>query len=294
MNGGVGSTHTPVTSTANRKRHETLTTPTPTDGSSPGDLILDASGVVKTYGAVTALRDASLAVRPGEVHALMGANGAGKSTLVKVLTGAIHPDRGRIVVRGQERQVHSPAEARKNGLISVYQEPALIPDLDVRDNLRMTDTPLEPVLEWVHKLGIEQLDIYDMVGDIPLAVMRIMDLARALALEPDVILLDEMTAALPADLAENVLRVVGEQRETGRSVIFISHRLLEVTALCDRATVLRDGETVGVVDMGQGAEEQIVELMLGPSTVDEQDIHSRVVSTSTFESEGVPLSLIHI
>jgi len=246
--------------------------------------------VVKTYGAVTALRDASLAVRPGEVHALLGANGAGKSTLVKVLTGAIHPDRGRIVVRGTEREVHSPAEARQNGLISVYQEPALIPDLDVSANLRLTDTPIEPFLEWVAKLGIEKFDIYDMVGDIPLATLRIMDLARALALEPDVVLLDEMTAALPADLAENVLRTVGEQRETGRSVIFISHRLLEVNALCDRATVLRDGETVGVVDMGPGAEEQIVELMLGPSSEDEQDIHTRVASDRVAQAEptGVP------
>jgi len=245
--------------------------------------------VVKTYGAVTALRDASLAVRPGEVHALLGANGAGKSTLVKVLTGAIHPDRGRIMVRGTERQVHSPAEARKNGLISVYQEPALIPDLDVRANLRLTDTPMEPFLEWVAKLGVAKLDVNEMVGDVPLAVLRIMDLARALALEPDVVLLDEMTAALPADLAENVLRTVGEQRETGRSVIFISHRLLEVNALCDRATVLRDGETVGIVDMGHGAEEQIVGLMLGPSTEDEQDIHARVdINATELEPAGVP------
>ena len=260
-------------------------------GSAPSDeLILEATGVVKTYGAVTALCDASLAVRPGEVHALLGANGAGKSTLVKVLTGAIHPDRGRIVVRGVERAVHNPAQARKNGLISVYQEPALIPDLDVLSNLRLTDTPVEPFLEWVSMLGIERLDVYDMVGDIPLATLRIMDLARALALEPDVVLLDEMTAALPANLAENVLRIVGEQRETGRSVIFISHRLLEVNALCDRATVLRDGETVGVVDMGPGAEEQIVELMLGPSTEEEQDIHTRVSTGAAGPSEqaGVP------
>ena len=267
-----------------------MTTPTPNSSTPPGDLLLEATGVVKTYGAVTALRDASLAVRPGEVHALLGANGAGKSTLVKVLTGAIHPDRGHISVRGTEREVHSPAEARRNGLISVYQEPALIPDLDVLSNLRLTDTPVDPFLEWVRELGIERLNVYDMVGDIPLATLRIMDLARALALEPDVVLLDEMTAALPADLAENVLKTVGEQRETGRSVIFISHRLLEVNALCDRATVLRDGETVGVVDMGPGAEEQIVELMLGPSTEDEQDIHARVVAARTEELEpkGVP------
>jgi len=257
------------------------------------DLLLEATGVVKMYGAVTALREASLAVRPGEVHALLGANGAGKSTLVKILTGAVHPDSGRIVVHGQAREVHSPAEARRNGLVSVYQEPALIPDLDVISNLRLTQTPIDAFTEWLPKLGVEQFDLNEMIGNIPLAVLRVMDLARALAIEPDVLLLDEMTAALPADLAENVLDVVGKQRETGQSVIFISHRLLEVTALCDRATVLRDGETVGVVDMGLGAEEQIVELMLGPSSDEgEADIHTRVTSaassepTSTDESAG--------
>ena len=269
-----------------------MTTPTtatePATTSEPGQLTLQATDVVKTYGAVTALRGASLSVRPGEVHALMGANGAGKSTLVKILTGAIKADSGRILVHGTERSIGSPSDARKNGLISVYQEPALIPDLDVKSNLRLTATPEGPFLEWVRQLGVDDLDLYAMVGDIPLAVLRIMDLARALALEPDVILLDEMTAALPADLAENVLKTVGEQRQTGRSVIFISHRLLEVNALCDRATVLRDGETVGVVDMGPGAEERIVELMLGPSTEDEQDIHTRVATTSSFEPTGVP------
>ena len=94
--------------------------------------------------------------------------------------------------------------------------------------------------------------------DLPLPTLRILDLARALAVEPDVLLLDEMTAALPADLTERVLEVVGGQREAGRSVIFISHRLIEISQLCDRATVLRDGETVGVVDMTPGAEERIV------------------------------------
>jgi len=248
-----------------------------TSSATDSGLLLEASGVVKTYGAVTALSDASLSVRPGEVHALMGANGAGKSTLVKILTGAVHPDRGRIVIRGKERAVHNPAEARKNGLVSVYQEPALIPDLDVGSNLRLTHTPIDKFSAWLPKLGVEKLDLNEMIGDIPLAVLRVMDLARALALEPDVLLLDEMTAALPADLAEKVLDTVGKQRETGQSVIFISHRLLEINALCDRATVLRDGETVGVVDMGPGAEEQIVELMLGPQGEDdESDIHTRV------------------
>jgi ribose transport system ATP-binding protein len=228
------------------------------------DLLLEATGIAKRYGAVTALRNASLSVRPGEVHALMGANGAGKSTLVKILTGAARPDSGTILVRGKARDLHSPTAARRSGVVSVYQEPALIPDLDIESNLRLTNTPracsvrsppswASPTWTWAH-----------FPREMPLAVVRIVDLARALALEPDILLLDEMTAALPADLTERVLDVVGRQRATGRSVIFISHRLLEIAAVCDRATVLRDGETVGTVDMAAGAEDRIVDLMLGP------------------------------
>ena len=202
-------------------------------------------------------------MRPGEVHALMGANGAGKSTLVKILTGAVRPDSGRIAVRGRERTVHSPAEARRGGLVSVYQEPALIPDLDIRANLRLTETPIEPFRRWLHELGLEDLDLSSLARRLPLASLRIIDLARALAIEPDVLMLDEMTAALPANLTERVLEVVGRQRGGDRSVIFISHRLIEIAAVCDRATVLREGETVGVVDVTEGSEERIVELMLG-------------------------------
>jgi ribose transport system ATP-binding protein len=148
-------------------------------------------------------------------------------------------------------------------LVPVYQEPALIPDLDILDNLRLTGTPVEPVRHWVSELGLGRIDLRTMARDLPLASQRVLDLARALAVEPEVLLLDEMTAALPADLTERVLDVVGRQRATGRSVIFISHRFLEINALCDRATVLRDGETVGVVDMAPGAEQRIVQLMLG-------------------------------
>jgi ribose transport system ATP-binding protein len=227
------------------------------------DLLLDATGVVKTYGAVTALRNASLSLRPGEVHALMGANGAGKSTLVKILTGAVKPTAGRFLIRGAERTFGSPAEARRAGLVPVYQEPSLIPDLDVLQNLRLTRTPVEAFRNWVTELGVPDLDLSATARDIPLAIQRVLDLARALAVEPDVLLLDEMTAALPANLVERVLDVVRRQSATGRSVIFISHRFIEISALCDRATVLRDGATVGVLDIAPGVEEQIVELMLG-------------------------------
>ena len=229
------------------------------------DLLLEATGISKAYGAVVALKSASLAVRPGEVHALMGANGAGKSTLVKILTGAVRPDGGTISVRGRQRMAHSPAEARRGGLVSVYQEPALIPDLDIKSNLRLTETPVEPFRHWLHELGLEGLDLGSLARRVPLASLRIVDLARALAIEPDVLMLDEMTAALPANLTERVLEVVGRIRGGSRSVIFISHRLIEIAAVCDRATVLREGETVGVVDVSAGSEDRIVELMLGQS-----------------------------
>ena len=225
--------------------------------------LLEATGISKNYGAVVALKSASLAVRSGEIHALMGANGAGKSTLVKVLTGNVSPDSGTIKVRGRARTVHSPGEARRGGLVSVYQEPALIPDLDIRSNLQLTETPLGPFRHWVRELGVERLDLASMARKLPLASLRIVDLARALAIEPDVLMLDEITAALPANLTERVLEVVDRQRGGDRCVIFISHRMSEIRSVCDRATVLREGATVGVVDVTEGSEERIVELMLG-------------------------------
>ena len=227
------------------------------------ELVLDATDVSKSFGAVVALKSASLAVRPGEVHALLGANGAGKSTFVKILTGAVRPDSGRIIVRGRERAAHSPGDARRLGLVSVYQEPSVVPDLDLRSNLRLTDTPVDPFRHWLNELGERRLNLSTMARDVPLAALRIVDLARALAIEPDVLLLDEITAALPADLTERVLEVIGRQRGGDRCIIFISHRMIEIASVCDRATVLREGETVGVVDVTARSEERIVELMLG-------------------------------
>src|SRR5215212_8257782 len=251
------------------------------------DLLLEATDVAKTYGAVVALRAASLAVRPGEVHALMGANGAGKSTLVKILTGAVRPDAGTISVRGRPLTVHSPAEARRGGIVSVYQEPALIPDLDIRANLRLTDTPVEPFRSWLEQLGIADLDLSELARHVPLATLRVIDLARALAIEPDVLMLDEMTAALPANLTERVLEVIGRQRGGDRCVVFISHRMIEIGAVCDRATVLREGSTVGVVDVTPGSEDRIVELMLGQIAADIPDAAEQA-SVSSRPADAVP------
>lgn len=238
-------------------------------GSAPA--VLDAQNVAKRFGAVAALTDASLTVHAGEVVALMGANGAGKSTFVKILTGALKNDSGHVRINGRDSNVANPAQARRSGLVPVYQEPSLIPDLDVADNLRLGRTPREPFLHWVRQLGIEGLRLDDMIGDLPLATLRILDLARALASEPDVLLLDEMTAALPTNLVEQVLRVVREQADAGCSVIYISHRFSEIAELCDRASVLRDGATVGDLAIAPGIEEAIVEMMLG-ATLDRDQI----------------------
>jgi ribose transport system ATP-binding protein len=225
--------------------------------------ILDAEGVSKRFGAVVALRDASLRINRGEIVALMGANGAGKSTFVKILTGALKPDTGHVRIRGVERNVGSPAAARRSGLVPVYQEPSLIPDLNVADNLRLGDTSVDKFRHWVAELGITDLRLTDMIGRLPLATLRILDLARALASEPDVLLLDEMTAALPTDLVDRVLKVIRQQANDGRAVIYISHRFTEIADICDRASVLRDGATVGNLAIEPGIEDRIVELMLG-------------------------------
>lgn len=225
--------------------------------------LLDAAGVSKRFGAVIALRDASLRINRGEIVALMGANGAGKSTFVKILTGALEPDTGHVRLRGEDTRIASPAKARKSGLVPVYQEPSLIPDLTVADNLRLGNTPTDAFQHWVRELGIEELQLRDVAGRLPLATLRILDLARALASKPDVLLLDEMTAALPTDLVERVLKVLRHQADEGRSIIYISHRFSEIAEVCDRATILRDGATVGDLAIGEGVEERAVELMLG-------------------------------
>src|SRR5215216_6606106 len=207
--------------------------------------LLQTTAVAKAFGPVVALRAVDLSVAPGEVHALLGANGAGKSTLVKILTGVLGNDSGTVAVNGQPVVLHSPTESRARGLAPVYQDPALIGDLTVTQNLRLT-------------------------GADPALVRR--ELARALAFDPQLLLLDEITAALPPDLSERVFAITRRMRQRNRSVLFISHRLAEVREHCDMCTVLRDGRNVASFHPGQGGESQIVAAMLGEASAAVRDV----------------------
>jgi ribose transport system ATP-binding protein len=229
--------------------------------------LLEVRDLAKRFGSVVALKSAALTVSRGEIHALMGANGAGKSTLVKIMTGVFSADSGTLTLNGVAETFRSPAEARRAGIVSVYQDPALVPDLTVGENMRLAGVPFESVRSHLSDLGVADLKLGELVREIPYPILRLIDLARALASDPVVLMLDEITAALPADLSERVFAVARQWRERGNSIIFISHRMAEVAALCDRATVLRDGVTVGVTDTTHGGEDRIVSLMLGVEPV---------------------------
>jgi ribose transport system ATP-binding protein len=225
-------------------------------------LLLKIESLEKSYGPVSALKNANFEVLSGEIHALLGANGAGKSTLVKILTGVISANGGSIALNGKPITFSSPDDARKNGVAPVFQDPALIPDLSIRRNLALTQTDENRFITELLAMGIE-IDLNETAANIDLPQLRMIDLARAISHDPELLILDEITAALPVDFAEMVISIMNSQKNKGKSVIFISHRLAEIEQICDRATVLRDGINVDTFIASRGSEERIVAAMLG-------------------------------
>lgn len=244
--------------------------------------LLSIKGLEKSYGSVVALKNANFEVSPGEIHALLGANGAGKSTLVKILTGVITSNSGTISLNGKQLTFSSPDDARKNGVAPVFQDPALIPDISIQRNLTLTGTNEARFISELALMGLK-VNLNEIASNIELPLLRMIDLARALSHDPELLILDEITAALPIDLAEKVISVMNNQKAKGKSVIFISHRLAEIEEICDRATVLRDGVNVDTFEASQGSEERIVQAMLG----DKNNVNSNEVrlSKSTINAE---------
>ena len=224
--------------------------------------LLKIESLEKSYGPVLALKNANFEVLSGEIHALLGANGAGKSTLVKILTGVISGNSGSISLNGKPVGFSSPDDARKNGIAPVFQDPALIPDLSIQRNLALTGTDEKRFITELSAMGLN-VNLNEVAVNIELPLLRMIDLARALSHDPELLILDEITAALPVDLAEKVISIMNSQKNKGKSVIFISHRLAEIEEICDRATVLRDGINVDTFAASRGSEERIVAAMLG-------------------------------
>lgn len=229
----------------------------------PQQPLLSTEAIAKSYGPVVALRSVDLVVEPGEIHALLGANGAGKSTFVKILSGVISQDAGSVEINGNRVNFTVPKDAQGAGIATVFQDPALIPDLSIDQNLTISGlhrTDIEPWLELVH---LTDLDFGLLARDVPLATRRLIDLARALALDPQLLMLDEITAALTPEQADLVFDVMRKWKQMNRSVLFISHRLGEVLTICDIATILRNGQDVANFSLDGVEEAELVSAMLG-------------------------------
>jgi len=213
------------------------------------------AGISKRFGATAALTDVSLELLSGEVHGLVGENGAGKSTLVKILAGVHQPDSGTILLDGDAVSVNGPAQSRALGIAVVHQEPRLFPDLSVAENVFIGHAPSGALgsIDWgamrraaaalFAELDV-QFDVGAPVRGLSMADQQLIEIAKALSVEARVLVLDEPTASLSAHEVERLFAIVRRLRERGVAILFVSHRLDEVFALCDRATVFRDGRHV--------------------------------------------------
>jgi ribose transport system ATP-binding protein len=231
-------------------------------------------GISKRYGGVRALERAELTVEAGRVHAVLGENGAGKSTLIKVMAGVVAPDEGRMLLDGKEVRFPDPAAANAAGIVCIFQELSLIPDLSVADNIVVANPPSRFGMidrraqrriaeEALARAGGEDIHPSALVKDLPLSRRQMVEIAKALARKPRVLILDEATSALTASDVEKVFRVLKRLRKEGIALLYISHRMHEIAELADDCTVFRNGRNVASYVAGTKTDEQVVELMIG-------------------------------
>lgn len=241
-----------------------------------GRPLVELRDLTKRFAASPAVDQISLEIRRGEIHALIGANGAGKSTLVKMLAGDIRPSDGQIIYKAAPVSFANPQEALAAGIATIYQDLVVAPDLTVAENVVLGHEPARRHLPGsisraraastaaaaLARLGAD-ISTSALVGSLSFPERQLVAIARALAAERDLLILDEPTASLTSDTAEHLHRVIRTLRDDGHAVLYISHRLDEVRALADRVTVLRDARCVATVRPGEVAPSELIRLMLG-------------------------------
>lgn len=241
--------------------------------------LLVMSEITKRFGATHALRGVSLEVRAGEVLALIGENGAGKSTLMKILSGAYQPDSGAMSLAGRAYAPDDPQGARTAGIAMIYQELNLAQDLSVEDNIMLgreerrfglldRRTQRRRVRSALDLLGHPELDPTTLVGRLSMGAQQLVEIARALVFDAKVIVFDEPTSSLTRQDVDHLFAVIERLKASGRGVVYISHFLEEIRRVCDRYTVLRDGQIAGSGNLAEARETDIVSMMVGRSVAE--------------------------
>ena len=251
-----------------------------------GPPLLRMRGVDKSFPGVHALKNVYLNVEAGDVLALLGENGAGKSTLIKVLGGAHRPDSGTIEIDGRAVEIASPQDSQRAGIGIIYQEFNLVPAMTVRENIFLGQEPgrvsfipagkeRKRARELFDRIGVE-LDPDTLVRDLTVAQQQVIEIAKALSLNSRIIVMDEPSATLSPREVEGLFRIVAELKSQGIGIVYVSHRLDEIFAICNRVTVLRDGAYVDSKPIGELTRDTLIELMVGRKL--ENEFPKRVVS----------------
>lgn len=239
-------------------------------------LALEAVGICKQFGSNYVLKDMNFQLRKGEIHALLGINGAGKSTLIKIISGAYTQDAGKILIDGRNMGIMTPALAMENGVATIYQETSLYPSLSVAENLFVGRRKKKSyLLDWesmeqkaaevFERMGVH-IDIHAKVESIGKANAQLVEIARSLAADAKILIMDEPTASLSGNETQKLFQIISRLRKQGTSIIYISHRMEEIFEVADRITVLRDGVAVGTKNSKETEVSWVTAAMLGKET----------------------------
>ena len=257
------------------------------------NVVLQMRNIHKSFPGVKALQGVDFTLRKGEVHALMGENGAGKSTLIKVLTGVYGKDEGQISMEGKEVLIHSPQEAQKNGISTVYQEITLCPNLSVAENMYIGR--LDNIYQNWKKMNsdadkiLQSLDIpakaTQQLSSCSLAVQQMVAIARAVDTDCKVLILDEPTSSLDEQEVEKLFKLMRDLKARGVGIVFVTHFLDQVYEICDRITVMRDGKLVGEFEIETLPRVQLVSKMLGKELDDLSDIQGEYSTKDTVSAK---------